>query len=387
MALNEEIPIEEPVVQWDSPHFYRAGKLFIPRIFEAQLLGEQVPAGFNAVKVELPAAIRSDLQWQKPIAHARRYVEEGLMLLWHLDLELFDKSTTALTAEQHWMALTLAIDHFLQEIWPIFQQTSLGVCLYRGSLDFSQYFSWNDEEITLWQLWLKRSFADIALLELQTKGILGAFEKASPHKLLATAAGARLIRLFCAQSCLSYIKSLATPLSPLMPCHLALDAYSIPSYSEIALLLTDPLMDSFCLTIAHVPFIVGDICWNQQRCYSGRASLSRALLPEEAASSPPKSGVCLPKKTNTHIDEALESLLSELARREEAVRLFPEENLTRCWDGLDELLVISQGVSIAGLRQLAGFCAAGGRVVHLGAPLGVEGELCWEEYKDGMPSS
>jgi hypothetical protein len=70
-------------------------------------------------------------------------------------------------------------------------------------------------------------------------------------------------------------------------------------------------------------------------------------------------------------EEAYESLLKKGHR----VRLVEEAFLISDWHGLDYLIVDPKFIDNEALRKLKGFNAAGGRVVSLGAPLGLFDEI------------
>lgn len=80
-------------------------------------------------------------------------------------------------------------------------------------------------------------------------------------------------------------------------------------------------------------------------------------------------------------DEALEEIdrvISELQGK--CFRMLPESLLDQEWEGIDDLIVFSSSLKERGRRKLMGFCAAGGRVVHVGASIGVDHEIGFEDY-------
>jgi hypothetical protein len=56
----------------------------------------------------------------------------------------------------------------------------------------------------------------------------------------------------------------------------------------------------------------------------------------------------------------LEALMDKIGLH----RMIPETRLNEMWDGLDEIYVIEEAVSVQGERHLKGFIAAGGIIYH-----------------------
>ena len=61
--------------------------------------------------------------------------------------------------------------------------------------------------------------------------------------------------------------------------------------------------------------------------------------------------------------DQLEQLIEKIGPH----RIIPEKRLSEMWDGLDELFVIEEAISLQGMRHIKGFIAAGGEVKKFGA--------------------
>lgn len=61
-------------------------------------------------------------------------------------------------------------------------------------------------------------------------------------------------------------------------------------------------------------------------------------------------------------DSVFDQQIVESALPDEPFRVIPELRLHEMWDGLDELIVLEETLTIQGKRQLQGFIAAGGKV-------------------------
>lgn len=84
--------------------------------------------------------------------------------------------------------------------------------------------------------------------------------------------------------------------------------------------------------------------------------------------------VCMPRE-EVCTDLILSKLDSLFASLKEPFRVIEETFLTESWEGVDQIHVISEAVTLHGKRKLMGFCAAGGLVIVEGAPLGLPNEI------------
>lgn len=81
-------------------------------------------------------------------------------------------------------------------------------------------------------------------------------------------------------------------------------------------------------------------------------------------------GVCLPSSTLpfTSYSDSLEEILQSLKARGLPYRILSESLLTTCWDGLDEIIVIPETLTLEGKRKLQGFASAGGEICYSQQP-------------------
>lgn len=101
---------------------------------------ENIPEGYDAIRIALDGRIKADLSWDRQRALAEKYIEQGLRIFWEIDLGLFDKLDQPLSSKPQFLSLTLSLEHFRDTLWKSFRQHTVGVCLYRGSLDFNNVF-------------------------------------------------------------------------------------------------------------------------------------------------------------------------------------------------------------------------------------------------------
>jgi hypothetical protein len=92
--------------------------------------------------------------------------------------------------------------------------------------------------------------------------------------------------------------------------------------------------------------------------------------------------VCLPPAefVRAAATQGLSQAMRNMSERGIRYKVIPEATLISEWDGLDTLVVCSKGLGPQGLRKLHGFCAAGGVVAAVGAPLGVAHELPFDNW-------
>lgn len=90
--------------------------------------------------------------------------------------------------------------------------------------------------------------------------------------------------------------------------------------------------------------------------------------------------VCFPEeeRCSGEILEKMDRLFEEM---EKPFRVIGEPFLTEEWQGVDELFVLSEAISLRGRRKLQGFCAAGGTVVVEGDSLGLVQEIPFRRFR------
>lgn len=96
----------------------RAGIPFFARIYG----GNKAPSeGFNVCNIRLDAGEHSSLKWE--------FEAPDSLILWELDFSL---DLEIVEDEFRYLALELAVDHFTKTVWPLYEERTFGVALYRG---------------------------------------------------------------------------------------------------------------------------------------------------------------------------------------------------------------------------------------------------------------
>lgn len=309
------------MITFEHPYFYQDDAPFIPEIFDAGR-GEAVPAGFNAVRIPLDGGLYSDLKWDDTFHYAHALAAQGLKLLWDLDLGLFSRLRFPLSDQVQFQSLALAVQHLLNSIRRDFLGSTLGVVLYRGSLDFRAGFPWDVD-----------SRAESA----------GSAEHAIQRR--------------CRDLCLHYLHQLRVGWPDAVQPFLVFDAARIRSPLQQMLLMQRDRMSHFVLTVSGGRFSARTLGWE---CGSPYGYLSRKRLPIETTAEV-KLGVCIPTLDLSE-EQVFESTVQALIMAQTPFRVLTEEFLTVEWDGLDTILLPTAGLGATGMRKLQGFLAAGGEV-------------------------
>ncbi len=368
---QEREPLAHPArLLVERGRFIFDGTPFVPKIYDGAF-GETVPEGFNAVTLSLDASLHSSLAWEDVREYARALKERGLLILWELDLGLFSHLLLPLGDTLQLKAFGFALDHFYQTVWTEFKKETLGVSLYRGSLDFSVNFPWTADLRDRFQKWLQGLFKTPALFASETSVPCQSFEELVPPLFLANPSAHQLLRIFCNEVAVKYLNLLSSRFPDECAGFLLLDAQGLSSPFHLLQLLSRGRFEHYHTIVKGASIPLEALTWSSGRsvpCDVVQGFLSRGLL--EVASRPiPSVGLCLPsaQRLSPSTYDDMEEVILRLKEKGIAFRAVSESQLTQEWDGLDYLVVLPQGLSSQTMRTLQGFCAAGGTVVNLGS--------------------
>jgi hypothetical protein len=299
--------------------------------------------------ISLDGRLDAHLDWKQASENARLVRDRGLKIFWNLDLGLFKQLKFSLSNQMQFNALFLSLEHFRDTIWKEFAQDSLGLCFCCSEADFSKGFTWEELQNKNWHGWLKDHFKTVRELSDEIQINIDFFENCSPEN----PALRPLAQLFCRDVAAEYMQLLAANLTDSIPLYVQLDASGIADPLMQARLTTTEKFDPFQLMVQDSLF-----------CHSKEV----------------KIGVCLPSMDLIPFIhyQGLKEALAALIKKKELFRIIPEYSLIHQWDGLDDLIVVSSTIGIQGRRKLQGFCAAGGRILTLGSPLGLPHETAFE---------
>lgn len=350
-------------------------------IFDADYCGETIPAGFDAVRISLDGKMKADLSWKKEFETAKDYVTQGFKIFWDIDLGLPNLLTHPLSNRAQFLSLSLSLEHFCKTLWREFRKESIGLCLFRGSLDFSKEYPWNEEQLSNLHEWMIRLYPNIEDFVNETSIELLDFKYLTKDLLSGSETGKKLLMYFCRDGFSEYLSLLSAGIPDSLPIFLMLDASNIDDSFLIAQLLNKEYFIRFHLGVKGFSVMSheGEIAW-EGNCLE-KDVISREIK-KPTKSERYKLALCLPSGViyRPSATEALNQALITLHKFTLSFRIISEINLAIEWDELDYLIVDSRFVSFQFKRRLQGFCAAGGSVVYIGAPLGLAEEISFDDW-------
>ena len=279
--------------------------------------------------VYLDADLHSSLNFSEKIEEIEQIIYEGKRLYFEFRFGL-NPEIHNFKDQMHFMSLSIAIATFIEKIFESYQEHIDGVFLYRGLGDFRGAID-NHKE-----------------LREQREEFIGDLKR-SEH----------LDRLFALQVLMEYLHKLAAPLPEEISWNVLLNFKTIlrPSYqAELLAAYTFPYIKP-SVKGALVP--TEGFAWGRgssERGYIGN-EISEFFFREKAQIAillPPMGCFCY---------DLLDAKLIELNETGHPYKLIPEEMLNESWHLIDDLYIFEDRVTSEGRRMLAGFEAAGGRVL------------------------
>lgn len=377
MSHNHDEEVEECAeerLSWQGSHYVWGEQLFIPKI--AEEFESELSDGFNAVTIKINGKTDSDLNWKTAENNAKLAAERGIKILWELDLGLYESLREPLTNEAQYRSLCLALDHFRQNLWKSFHANTLGLCLYKGSSEFSACFQWDREQLENLRGWLTDHFQSNQELSQEIEAEVNISE-ILPSKLASIPKGKTLLEVFCRNACVSYLDLLIGSLPDAAAAFVFLDTFSLVNPIEYANTINTELFERFFVGVSHPLFFHQQLGWRYGTS-SGYLSKQLEIIPSLKEVN---LGICWPSLdvVKPSLYAPFNEMFRELKERGKDFRIIPESRLTADWDGLDYLIVNPLTLSQQGKRKLLGFCAAGGTVLTIGnTPLGLPQEELYQ---------
>jgi len=287
--------------------------------------------------ISLEAGLQASLDWKKEKQRAVDAIQQGKYLLWEFKMGLFSGLLLSLSDETQQLSLSLAVEHFSKTLWKQFSEKTCGVIFYHGSLDFASHFPWDSFQERKYEEW-RGDTADSSFLR----------------------------RMFCQEVCVEYLSFLVSALPEEVTPFVILE----PSYLCQEM---DILRFSSPESYPYMQVVIKGNFFKRFYCRAPILEWSEKTLFLEA-SQQLSVGLCLPSRKMDREEpwqKCVEALkpASPLRKKFQFPWLLLNENaLTHQWDGLEVIIVASEGVSPQAKRKLHGFCAAGGTVITLDHP-------------------
>ncbi len=268
--------------------------------------------------IELGAEPHDTLDWSREMERAQEVAAAGKKIFWKFRLGL-EQPFFPLEDELRFQSLSLALMQFSKEVWPIFQEATSALCLYRGTADLCPIFSWSERQKESFAMWI----VDEELLD-------------DEHSK----------RLFCLEAFAIYFQMLSHRLPDEAAIFLLFDLAGFRTASQVFTALGKERFEHFTLGFKGKDLPRDGYCWE------GDEVVFRSIDSS--------SGIVFPESR-----EAYREFDQHLAKMENPVKVVFERFLSEEWEGLDRLYVFSTNLSLQGERMLKGFEAAGGEVIVL----------------------
>lgn len=354
----------------ESSIFYLDEKPFSPIIAEALTLYN--PVFHNACKVFVDMSLSSSLDFTKAIDQANFIHSQGGLIVWDLYFEI-KENLGQLNFEGIFNAHYQALKIFTQQLWTLFQEKTLGCCLFQGSCDLSSCFSWNEghyQNFIEWLTDLYKTPSDLfeAPLGETPLGDAKDFKDFSLEMFDVTPFCRHLKNIYSMNTLAAYLHRLAAALPEELFVFASFDSRMITHQAFLYQIVSKERFSHIPLALkgSHIPLEA--FTWKEDCIY---------FEGKEA-----RVGICFPNDPycNQSTLNMLRKLFSDLERHKISYRIIPEFLMTSSWDGLDEILFIHKALSPQGKRILQGFSITGGSCIYLDAPIGLDPEFSFEDY-------
>lgn len=362
MTRHEE---EENVIShrftWEGSHFMYQGQRWLPKV------SENLEPEANTCMIRLDGRSQNDLSWNEERQKAAQCVEKGKKIFWIMDLGLFDSLSFSLTNQTQFLSLTLALEHFRRDIWPIFHEHTFGLALYEGPLDYSQQIPPALDLRDQFEEWLH-----VAKKNNPEEHLDFLFNSSSMDQSInghLTGNALLVYQLFCRDIATDFFHLLLGYLPDALLTFLLIDASQLKDKLFLqALLLHPDCYENLQIALKGSSFLHEGLGWRDAHASAGmiQAENENNLNPSFKA---PKIGFCLPpkEKMDFQLFEQLHQALQTLVEKKQDFRILSEGHLTTQWEGLDYIVTSCASLTPQGIRKFKGFCAAGGTVLNVDA--------------------
>lgn len=271
--------------------------------------------------IELPSEPHQSLNWEQEIKAAEQVAQKKGRLLWKIATGL-EAPFYPLDDELRFQAISLALQQFSKDVWPRFQGQTEAVCLYRGTADFLELFSWTERQQQSYNAWLEEE-------EIQD----------SPLSR----------RLFAAEAFAIYFQMLSHRLPDEVRVQLLFDLEAFHAPSEALQMISKERFEHFQIAIRGMHLPLEGLWWE------GTEVCQRSIESDV--------GLVFPASREPSHMQSFDRLLLDTSHQ--PVKIIFESFLSEDWEGIDRLLAVRGSLSHQGERKLKGFAAAGGEVVYI----------------------
>src|SRR3990167_7928590 len=344
--------MSEIEIAFDHSYLYVNQQKIFP-IIQEKILDFDALEAVNGVLISIDC-LQEEIDWFYFHEVASQAIFLGKSLMWELDFHIQDKPVFLEDSSRFFSFL---IEEFSTHILQEFKEKTLGVFLFRGTVDFAKYF-----------LWTERCEQHLV-------------EKMQEYpSLCKNEEGKNILRkLFAADVFSDYLHRLASflPEDALPFC--LLDAVEEKSCAVLTALLSKNRFQHILLGVRGARVPLGHLNLQEGHCLGGWIGEG---APYFSTIFEVKTAICLPMEESLSLDvlTLLEETFEELARLNIPFRIVNENLLHECWDGIDDLIVLKNYIGVEGVRKLKGFLAAGGRLISIGSSFDFENEVLFSEW-------
>lgn len=317
--------------------------------------------GFNAITISLDARLDSNLKWEKALKLAQAYVNKGYKILWELRFGLFQELHLPLSDTSQYRSLDLALDYFFDSVLKIFKEHTIGVSIYKGTLDFSHNWPWEIDQVLNFRGWISEYFEDhhafTNLIGLPCQNLL----TIDPKDLYALENGRNLLRFYCMRAALDYFAMLSSRFETNILPYLLLDSSTLYSPTHVFQMIDHEELEFIQLVIKNLPFESAHaLGWENKAFVNGY--IGKEFKEYHPPQLEARVGIVIPSRLLMNHKDILkyDDVICEVEEFQ-AIKLISERNITLDWQGLDELIVFD--IEPDSKRKLEGFIAAGGKVI------------------------
>lgn len=316
-------------------------------------------------------SLSSPLHFKEVLEKATYIQSQGGLIFWNLQFDFLEDLRS-----YHFEGLFNAYAHglkiFSQQVLSAFANSTVGCSLFQGLCDFASLFSFEKAHYQGFIDWLTDIYKTPSILFETTseESFLShaKFEELSVAILEVTPFGQHVKNVYSASILASYLHRLAAVLPEDILAFVCLDARGISHTAYLYQLLSKERFAHLHLAIKDSPIPVGVLAWDQ--------GFKSSIKPKASL------GICFPNDPSCRatVLNRLKKCFSDLDKISTAYRIIPEFLMTESWDDLDDLVFLKEALSAQGKRILQGFSIAGGSLVYLDQPIGLEPECSYAEF-------
>ncbi len=349
------------------------GKLIELALAEHEVLYD--PKIHHGCSLFVDLSLSSPLHFKEILEKAAYIRSQGGFIFWNLQFDFIEDLRL-----YHFEGLFNAYAHglkiFSQQVLSIFASSTVGCSLFQGFCDFASLFSFEKAHYEGFVDWLTDIYKKPSILFETTSEenflFHAKFEELSLAILEVTPLGQHVKNVYSASILTTYLHRLAAILPEDILAFVCLDVRDIMHTAYLYELLSKERFAHLHLAIKGSSIPVGDLVWDQ--------GFRSTIKPKASL------GVCFPNDPSCvgSVLNRLRKCFSDLDKISIAYRIIPEFCLTESWDSLDELIFIKNALSAQGKRILQGFSIAGGSLIYLDQPIGLEPECSYTEFLERL---